>query len=127
ACCDIAVSDKIVIDKFKNNRDIGSFILIDRVTNMTSACGIVEHTLRRSENVVWQQMDITRANRASQKSQKPKTIWFTGLSGAGKSTLANEIEKRLYAAGRHTMVLDGDNLRMGINKNLGFDETDRIE
>ncbi len=127
ACCDIAISDKIVIDKFKNNRDIGSFILIDRVTNMTSACGIVEHTLRRSENVVWQQMDITRANRASQKSQKPKTIWFTGLSGAGKSTLANEIEKRLYAAGRHTMVLDGDNLRMGINKNLGFDETDRIE
>ena len=127
ACCDISVSDKIVIEEFKKNRDLGCFILIDRVTNMTSACGIVEYALRRGSNLTWHEMDVTREIRSRQKGQNPKTIWLTGLSGAGKSTLVNEVEKRLVAAGKHTMVLDGDNVRMGLNKNLGFDEEDRIE
>jgi len=127
ACCDISVSDKIVFEEFKKNRDLGCFILIDRVTNMTSACGIVEYALRRGSNLTWHEMDITREIRAKQKAQEPKTLWFTGLSGAGKSTLVNALEKRLVANGKHTMVLDGDNVRMGLNKNLGFDEEDRIE
>ena len=127
AYCDISISDKIVFDKFSKNRDLGCFILIDRVTNMTSACGVVEHALRRGNNLTWHEMDVTREFRAKQKGQIPKTIWFTGLSGAGKSTLVNEVEKRLVADGKHTMVLDGDNVRMGLNKNLGFEEGDRIE
>lgn len=106
---------------------MGSFILIDRVTNMTSACGVVEHSLRRSENIVWQKLDITRQARAEKMEQKPVTLWFTGLSGAGKSALANEIEKRLSVSGKYTMLLDGDNIRMGLNKDLGFEPEDRIE
>ncbi|RDU24297.1 adenylyl-sulfate kinase [Anaerosacchariphilus polymeriproducens] len=127
AVCDISVANKIVFDKFKNNKVLGSFILIDRINNMTSACGVIEHTLRRSENLTWHDMDITREFRAKQKGQKPLTIWFTGLSGAGKSTLVNEVEKRLISMGKHTISLDGDNIRLGLNKNLGFKETDRIE
>ena len=94
---------------------------------MTSACGVIEHSLRRSDNLTWHNMDITRQFRAEQKGQTPKTIWFTGLSGAGKSTLVNELEKRLVALGKHTMTLDGDNVRLGLNSNLGFKEQDRIE
>lgn len=127
AVCDISCSDKIVFDKFKNNKQLGGFILVDRVTNMTSACGVVQHALRREGNLTWHEMDVTRELRAKQKDQTPKTIWLTGLSGAGKSTLVNELEKRLFAEGRHTMVLDGDNVRMGLNKDLGFKESDRIE
>lgn len=127
ASCDISVINKIVIEEFKKNRTLGGFILIDRVTNMTSACGVVEHSLRRNDNIIWQETDITRKIRAKQKGQKPATLWFTGLSGSGKSTLANQIEKRLVAMGRHTMLLDGDNIRLGLNKNLGFKEKDRIE
>ncbi len=125
--CDISVSDKIVYEKFKNNQALGSLILIDRVTNMTSACGVVLHSLRRSDNLTWQKLDVTREFRANQKGQTPVTIWMTGLSGSGKSTVANELEKRLVALGRHTMLLDGDNVRMGLNRNLGFKESDRIE
>lgn len=125
--CDIALSEEIVFDKFENHKAVGSYILIDRVTNMTSACGIINHSLRRSENLVWQKMDITRDLRAEKLGQKPMTLWFTGLSGAGKSSLANEIEKILTISGKHTMLLDGDNVRMGLNKNLGFQEKDRIE
>ena len=127
ATCDISVSDKIVLDKFTNNHALGSLILIDRVTNMTSACGVVEHTLRRSDNLTWHEMDIAREFRASQKGQTPKTIWLTGLSGSGKSSLANELEKALVAENKHVMLLDGDNVRMGLNRNLGFTEQDRIE
>ena len=127
AVCDISVSDKIVFDKFKKNQALGSLILIDRITNMTSACGVVMHSLRRTDNLTWHEMNITREFRAQQKGQQPKTIWMTGLSGSGKSTLANELEKRLVALGKHTMLLDGDNVRMGLNKNLGFKEADRIE
>ena len=127
AVCDIILSEKCAVDAFDKTRDLGSFILINRVTNMTSACDTVMHTLRRSNNLVWQQTDITKKIRSEQKNQTTKTIWFTGLSGSGKSTLANELEKRLVAMGRHTMLLDGDNIRMGLNKNLGFTETDRVE
>lgn len=127
ACCDIVLNEKTVISRFEDNQELGSFILIDRVNNMTSACGVVEHTLRRGENVVYHKMDIDRKIRASALNQNPKSIWFTGLSGAGKSTLVNEVEKRLFAKGKHTMILDGDNVRLGLNKNLGFEEKDRIE
>lgn len=127
AHCDIVISDKIVFDEFKNSKSLGGLILIDRVTNMTSACGVIEHSLRRSDNLTWHNMDIGKKDRAGQKDQNPKTLWFTGLSGSGKSTLANEIEKRLFSMGKHTMLLDGDNIRMGLNKNLGFKEQDRIE
>ena len=127
AVCDVMLSEKCAIDAFDRSRDLGSFIFINRITNMTSACGTVMHTLRRSNNLVWQETDITKKVRAEQKNQATKTIWFTGLSGSGKSTLANELEKRLVAMGRHTMLLDGDNIRMGLNKNLGFTEVDRVE
>lgn len=127
AVCELSVSEKIVFDEFSKNRALGSFILVDRVTHMTSTCGIVLHSLNRSEHITWHEMDITRQQRANQKGQKAMTIWLTGLSGSGKSTLANEIEKRLFAMGKHVMTLDGDNVRMGLNKNLGFKEADRIE
>ncbi len=127
AVCDISVSEKIVFDEFVKTPMLGSFILIDRLTHMTSACGIVLHSLRRSDNISWHKMDVTRELRSNQKLQKPKTIWLTGLSGSGKSSLANEIEKHLFAIGKHTMTLDGDNVRLGLNKNLGFKEADRIE
>ncbi|WP_163583221.1 adenylyl-sulfate kinase [Gracilibacillus saliphilus] len=125
--CDISLSENMVFDKFENNEALGGLILVDRVTNMTSACGVIKHELRRSTNVVWQDTDVTREVRAQQKGQKPLTLWFTGLSGSGKSTLANEVEKRLVATGHHTMLLDGDNVRHGLNKNLGFKEQDRVE
>ncbi|EGW37833.1 adenylylsulfate kinase [Desulfosporosinus sp. OT] len=125
--CDIALSENIVFDKFENNKALGTLSLIDKITNKTSALGVIEHSLRRSTNVVWQNTDITREIRAEQKGQKPLTLWFTGLSGSGKSTLANEVEKRLVTMGKHTMLLDGDNIRHGLNKNLGFKEADRIE
>ncbi|MCI8795446.1 MAG: adenylyl-sulfate kinase [Dorea sp.] len=127
AVCDIATVSPVVYDIFKGHKSLGSFILIDRVSNMTSACGVVEHSLRRSENIVWQNLDITREIRAGKMGQKPTTLWFTGFSGAGKSVLANEVERRLNVKGRYTMLLDGDNIRMGLNKNLGFEPEDRIE
>lgn len=127
AVCDVMLAEKCTVSAFEKSRDLGSFILINRVTNMTSACGTVMHTLRRSNNLVWQETDITKKIRSEQKNQRTRTIWFTGLSGSGKSTLANELEKRLVAMGRHTMLLDGDNIRMGLNKNLGFTEADRVE
>lgn len=127
AVCDIALSEKAVFDTFVNHREMGRFILIDRITHMTAACGVVEHSLRRAENLTWQELDITRQFRGEKMGQKPVTIWFTGLSGAGKSALANEIEKALNTRGNYTMLLDGDNIRMGLNKNLGFQEQDRIE
>lgn len=127
ACCDIVLAENVAFDKFKNNKAIGSFIFINRITNMTSACGTIEHSLRRSDNIKWQNLDITREIRAKQKKQKPVTIWFTGLSGSGKSALANQIEKVLNVMEKHTMLLDGDNVRLGLNKDLGFKEKDRIE
>lgn len=125
--CDISLSEKVLIESFKDNKDLGRFILVNRVTHMTSACGIVEHKLFRSDNLTWQNLDITKEYRANQKNQTPKTIWFTGLSGSGKSTIANQLEKELAVQGKHTMLLDGDNIRIGLNNNLGFSEEDRVE
>ena len=127
ARCEISTASKLVFDKFEKNNALGSLILIDRVSHMTSACGVVEQTLNREHQLTWHNMDITRDFREKQLGQSAKTIWFTGLSGSGKSTLANELEKRLVAMGKHTMLLDGDNVRMGLNKNLGLREADRIE
>lgn len=127
AVCKIALSEDAVIDRFNNSKSLGSFILIDRISNMTSACGIIEHDMRRSVNLFFQKTDVTRELRAAQKKQTPLTLWFTGLSGSGKSALANEVEKWLLSLGKHTMLLDGDNVRLGLNKNLGFAEKDRIE
>ena len=127
AVCDIVLSEEIVYDTFEKHKDLGCFIMIDRITNMTSACGVIQHSLRRSENLVWQKHDITPEIRAGKMGQKPLTLWFTGLSGSGKSTLANELEKALSIKGKYTMLLDGDNIRMGLNQDLGFEEEDRIE
>jgi len=109
------------------NQDLGGFILIDKFTNGTIAAGMLHFALRRSHNVHWQAIDITREAHAAQKHQQPCLLWFTGLSGAGKSTIANLVEKRLYALGKHSFLLDGDNVRHGLNKDLGFTEADRIE
>lgn len=125
--CDISLSEKAVLDSFENCPELGRFILINRVTNMTSACGVILHPLRRSDNLTWQNLDVTRELRAEKLNQKPRTLWFTGLSGAGKSTIANALEKALISMGKHTMVLDGDNVRMGLNRDLGFSERDRVE
>ena len=127
AFCEISTGCKIVFDKFESNRELGALILIDRVSNMTSACGVVAHVIKRDANLTWHNMDITKELRENQLGQQAVTVWFTGLSGSGKSTLANALEKRLFAMGKHTMLLDGDNVRMGLNKNLGFEEKDRIE
>lgn len=127
AYCEISAGNKIVFDRFEHNRELGSLILIDRITNMTSACGVVQEPLARGKSLTWHNMDVTKALRESQLGQKAVTVWMTGLSGAGKSSIANALEKRLFSMGKHTMLLDGDNVRMGLNKNLGFEENDRIE
>lgn len=127
AVCEISTGSKIVFDEFSGNKDLGSLILIDRLTNMTSACGVVEHDIKKDNNLTWHNMDVTKELREGQLNQKAITIWMTGLSGSGKSTIANALEKRLFSMGKHTMLLDGDNIRMGLNKNLGFGEKDRIE
>lgn len=127
ANCDISLSEHMAFDSFEKNRSLGSFILIDRITNMTSACGTITYSLRRDSNIVWQNTDITPEIRAGQKNQKAMTLWFTGLSGSGKSALSNELEKHLVSTGKHTMILDGDNIRHGLNRDLGFTEGDRVE
>ncbi|TFH41399.1 MAG: adenylyl-sulfate kinase [Chrysiogenales bacterium] len=114
-------------DIFSDNRTTGGFILIDRLTNATSACGTILHSMRRADNIHWQSIEITKEGRAALMGQKPCILWFTGLSGSGKSTIANAIEKMLHARGRHTMLLDGDNVRHGLNKDLGFTDADRVE
>ncbi len=124
---DIATDSPIVLNTYKNERNTGSFILVDRVTLNTVAAGMVSHTLRRSENVSEHHYEVDALARAAQKNQSSKVIWLTGLSGSGKSTIANELEKQLYAAGLHSYVLDGDNLRLGLNKDLGFSQADRAE
>ncbi|WP_010167101.1 adenylyl-sulfate kinase [Candidatus Epulonipiscium viviparus] len=125
--CDVSLSEKVVLDKFNQTPELGRFILINRITNMTAACGVIEHILYRSDNLTWQNLDVTKETRSLLKNQTPKTIWFTGLSGSGKSTLANALEKMLAVFGKHTMLLDGDNIRIGLNNNLGFSEEDRVE
>ena len=118
---------RVVFEPFESNPAMGSFILIDKMTHATVAAGMVHFALRRAQNVHWQETDIDRAAHAGLKNQKPVVLWFTGLSGSGKSTIANEVEKRLHMMNRHTMLLDGDNVRHGLNKDLGFTEADRVE
>jgi len=121
-------SDKVLVfENYSENRTLGGFILIDKITNATVAAGMLNFSLRRSQNVHWQATDITREHHASLKNQTPRVLWFTGLSGSGKSTIANEVEKKLALMNRHTFLLDGDNVRHGLNKDLGFTEADRIE
>jgi len=122
------VTDKpIVFEPYADSRELGGFILIDKLTNATVAAGMLHFALRRARDVHWQSIDVTRAAHAQQKGQEPKVLWFTGLSGSGKSTIANLVEKKLFALGRHSYLLDGDNVRHGLNKDLGFNDADRIE
>jgi bifunctional enzyme CysN/CysC len=125
--CNLTTAKALVFDSYAENADTGSFILIDRFTNATVAAGMIEFGLRRATNIQWQELSIDKAARAGLKEQKPCILWFTGLSGAGKSTIANALEKRLHAMGRHTYLLDGDNIRHGLNKDLGFTDADRVE
>ena len=123
----IATDKPLVFEPYADSRELGGFILIDKVTNATVAAGMLHHALRRSQDVHWQAIDISRAAHAQQKGQEPKLLWFTGLSGSGKSTIANLVEKKLFALGRHSYLLDGDNIRHGLNRDLGFSDADRVE
>ncbi len=123
----IALDREVAFDPYKNNRRMGGFIVIDRMTNETVGLGLINFALRRASNIHRQTLDVTKELRASMKGQKPVILWFTGLSGAGKSTVANIVEKRLAAMGKHTYTLDGDNVRHGLNNDLGFTDADRVE
>jgi len=123
----LSFSEPVAFDPYAENRGTGALVLIDRLTNDTVGAGTLHFALRRSQNVHWQALDIDKRQRAAQKSQRPRVLWFTGLSGAGKSTIANLVERRLHAQGRHTYLLDGDNVRHGLNRDLGFRDADRVE
>ena len=125
--CNVAVAFPVAFDPYEVNHKTGSFIVIDRYTNRTIAAGMIAFPLRRATNIAWQPLSIGRSERAALKQQKPCIVWFTGLSGAGKSTIANILDQKLFALGRHTMLLDGDNVRHGLNRDLGFTEADRVE
>lgn len=123
----LSTSAPLVFEPYATNQTLGGFILIDKLTFETVGAGMIEFALRRANNIHWQALELNKATRAAQKHQTPRCVWLTGLSGSGKSTLANLLEKRLFAEGKHTYVLDGDNVRHGLNRNLGFTEADRVE
>ncbi|MET0282025.1 MAG: sulfate adenylyltransferase subunit CysN [Steroidobacteraceae bacterium] len=125
--CHVTLDRAVAFDPYVRNRETGGFILIDKLSNDTVAAGLLIAALRRSENIHWQHLDVTRAARAQLKGQRACALWFTGLSGAGKSTIANLVEKRLHGLGRHTYLLDGDNIRHGLNRDLGFTDAERVE
>jgi bifunctional enzyme CysN/CysC len=125
--CNVATDRPVPFDPYGSNRDTGGFVLIDRMTNHTVGAGMLHFALRRSQNIHLQPVDVDKAARSAQKHQKPAVLWFTGLSGAGKSTIANVVDKKLHAMGRHAYLLDGDNVRHGLCRDLGFTEADRIE
>ena len=124
---EVATDKPIVFEPYETNRELGGFVLIDKITHATIAAGMLHFSLRRAKNVHWQVVDIDRDAHANLKNQKPFVLWFTGLSGSGKSTIANEVEKRLHFMNRHTFLLDGDNVRHGLNRDLGFTDADRVE
>ncbi|MDC0055694.1 sulfate adenylyltransferase subunit CysN [Deltaproteobacteria bacterium] len=125
--CNISLDRKIPFDPYDINRTMGGFIIIDKITNDTVGMGLIDFELRRASNIHWQKMEITKTVRAQQKNQKPCLIWMTGLSGSGKSTIASLLEKKLHKMGCHTITLDGDNIRHGLNRDLGFTSVDRVE
>ena len=125
--CNLSLDQPIAFDPYVECRETGSFILIDRLTNATVGAGMIHFALRRSQNIHWQALDVNRRSRATIKGQRPAVLWLTGLSGAGKSTIANLVEKKLHALGKHTYLLDGDNVRHGLNRDLGFTDADRVE
>ena len=123
----LSLSAAVPFEPYAENRDLGGFIVIDRLTNATVGVGMIDYALRRATNIAWQDLAVDRTARAALKAQRPMVVWFTGLSGSGKSTIANMVERKLHAAGRHTYMLDGDNVRHGLNRDLGFTEADRVE
>ncbi|MEM9377713.1 MAG: sulfate adenylyltransferase subunit CysN [Pseudomonadota bacterium] len=123
----MALDQPIAFDPYDMNRETGGFIFIDRMTNNTVGLGLIDFALRRAGNIHWQALDVDRVKLSEQKEQKPAVLWFTGLSGSGKSTIANVLQQKLYAMGKHTFVLDGDNVRHGLNQDLGFTDADRVE
>jgi bifunctional enzyme CysN/CysC len=125
--CNINLDRPVPFDPYDENRDMGGFVLIDRFTNNTVAAGLLHFALRRADNVHWQAIEVDKDAHAALKGQRPALVWFTGLSGAGKSTIANILERKLHEQGRHTYLLDGDNVRHGLNKDLGFTDADRVE
>ena len=125
--CNIATDRPIPFDPYDENRDTGGFVLIDRVTHETVGAGMIAFALRRATNVVWQPLEVDRAARSRLNGHRPAVLWFTGLSGSGKSSVASRVEARLNAAGVHTFLIDGDNVRHGLNRDLGFTDADRVE
>jgi bifunctional enzyme CysN/CysC len=127
ASCNLSLDRALPFDRYADNRTMGGFILVDRMTNATIGCGMIDHPLRRASNIHWQALKVDKAARAAANEQKPCVLWFTGLSGSGKSTVADLVEMQLHSMGRRTMLLDGDNVRHGLNRDLGFTDEDRVE
>ena len=125
--CNLSTAAPLAFDAYEANRHTGSFILVDRFSNRTVGAGMIRHPLRRAANLHRQELAVSGEERAALKRQRPAVLWFTGLSGSGKSTIANRVERRLHALGHHTMMLDGDNIRLGLNRDLGFTDADRVE